>query len=837
MLFPGTRIGPYEVLAPLGAGGMGEVYRARDERLSREVALKVLPADLAADPGRLKRFEKEARSASGLNHPNIVTIYDIGSSNSVSYIAMERVEGKTLREVLADGPFTTKRLVHLAAQIADGLARAHEAGIVHRDLKPENVMVTRDGLVKVLDFGLAKLMLPDEQSGQSTPGATVSAATGIGVVVGTAGYMSPEQASGHPVDFRSDQFSLGAMLYEMATGRAAFKRATTVQTLAAIIDEEPEPIEVLAPKTPVPVRWITARCLAKDPDGRYASTRDLARDLATIRDRIAESSASMELSPVAPSARRRAGVAWALVTAAALISGAFLGRSLSREHPRPLATFHQVTFREESIQTARFAPDGQTIVYGTVREGKPFELFSTRVGSLQSRPFGLNADILSISSTAEMAILLGGPVLPGTLARVPLAGGAPREVLESVRGADWSADGKSLAVVRVAGGKESLEFPSGTVLFESTGFIGRPYVSRKGDRVLFRDGRSLSIVDPTRKVTAVGESLSPSGYGWSPDGEEVWMTVAVGSTTEVRAVLPGGRERVIATLAGTFLLQDVAPDGRILADRLAQRARMVALASGVSRETDLSWLDASIPADISSDGKAVLFTETGVGGGGGGVVYLRPTDGADAIRLGEGHALALSPDGKWALSRRGEQTILLPTGPGQPRPVASTGVDFERGATFLPDGGLLLSGGSPGHAIRLYALEIAGGEPRPFTPDGVYLPEGAHTVSPDGKLVAASDLLGKWSVYPIAAAAAGAPRPIAGLLAHEKPIRWSADGRSLFILAEAGVLSRLGVASGRREVIKEFRPQSLVFPTPDGTAFVYGYGSDFSNLFLIADLR
>jgi hypothetical protein len=831
----GTRLGPYEILGALGAGGMAEVYRAADSRLGREVAIKVLSAELSADPERLKRFEKEARSASALNHPNIVTIYEIGWEGGVSYIAMERVDGETLRELVTHGSLAIKKLLQIAVQIADGLAKAHEAGIVHRDLKPENVMVTRDGLVKILDFGIAKLTSAGSGGGEDSQ-VPMTTGTTPGVIVGTVGYMSPEQASGESVGFRSDQFSFGSVLYEMVTGKPAFRRGTTVQTLAAIIDEEPGPIAVAAPRTPVPLCWIVERCLAKDPEARYASTKDLVRDLVTTRDHLSDTASRPEGWALAPPPRGRFRAAWGFVSLAALLAGALLGRLLWNESPaRP--SFHQVTFRAETIETARFAPDGQTIVYGAVREGRPFELFSTRVGSLESRPLGLAADVLSISSFGEMAILLGGPAQLGTLARAPLAGGAPREILADVRRADWSPDGRVLAAVHVVAGRERLESPIGTVLFESTGSIGPPHFSRTGNRILFQDGGSLAIVDPTRRVAAVGEGLSPSGYGWSPGGDEVWMTVIVGSTTEVRALRPGGHERTIATFPGSFLLQDVARNGRILADRIAQHAPMMSRAPGEKLETDLSWLDASVPADISADGKSVLFTETGVGGGESRSVFLRATDGAPAVRLGEGRALALSPDGLWALSRRNESTILLPTAAGQPRPVNASGVDFERGATFFPDGRLLLSGSSPGHRIRLYSLKLEEGEPRPVTPDDALIPEGAHTVSPDGASVAASDLVGRWSIYSLAGTSAGKARPIAGLRARETPIRWSADGRFLFVLAESGALDRLDPVSGRRETLRQFRPQSIVFPTPNGAAYVYGTGSESSHLFLIEGLR
>ncbi|HEY7574511.1 MAG TPA: serine/threonine-protein kinase, partial [Thermoanaerobaculia bacterium] len=240
-LAAGTRLGPYEILSPLGAGGMGEVYRARDTRLGRDVAVKVLPAELSADAGRLRRFEKEAQSASSLNHPNIITVYDIGTAGATAYLAMELVNGVTLRQAVATGALPQKKLLAVAAQIAEGLAKAHGAGIVHRDLKPENVMVTKDGIAKILDFGLAKLTQPEDGSG-TTQAPTVSGGTQPGKVVGTVAYMSPEQTLGMPLDFRSDQFSFGSILYEMATGKRAFERGTTAETLTAIIREEPAPV-------------------------------------------------------------------------------------------------------------------------------------------------------------------------------------------------------------------------------------------------------------------------------------------------------------------------------------------------------------------------------------------------------------------------------------------------------------------------------------------------------------------------------------------------------------------------------------------------------------------
>lgn len=285
----GSLFGRYHILGPIGAGGMGEVYRARDTQLGRELAIKVLSQKLAADDQELERFEQEARSASALNHPNIVTIFEMGKIDSTYYIAMELVEGELLREMLDDGPIPLQTAIQIAAQTADGLAKAHDAGIVHRDLKPENLMISRDRFVKILDFGLAKLTYTEEGRNNSTIRTHL---THPGMVMGTTAYMSPEQASGLPLDFRSDQFSFGSVLYEMLVGKPSFQGRSHAEIVAAILRDNPLPIGPLCPRVPAPLCWLIERCLAKDPNERYLSTRDLARDLATIRDRYSEPSSN-----------------------------------------------------------------------------------------------------------------------------------------------------------------------------------------------------------------------------------------------------------------------------------------------------------------------------------------------------------------------------------------------------------------------------------------------------------------------------------------------------------------------------------------------------------------
>ena len=513
-LSSGTRLGQYEIVDRLGAGGMGEVYRARDTSLGREVAVKALSGELTHDRERLSRFEAEARSASALNHPNIVTIHEIGRCDEMPFIVMELVDGRTLRDILYGGALPLRRAVGLAAQLSDALARAHDAGIVHRDLKPENIMVTKDGLAKILDFGLAKVDRVERHGlvGPDGDGAdrTLTEETREGAVVGTSGYMSPEQASGQPVDFRSDQFAFGSLLYEMLTGKRAFQQPTRAETLAAIIRDEPEPISSAAPRVPTPLRWIVERCLAKPRDERYASTRDLARDLQGVRDRFSQIEG--EPASVSPAGRTRgrarfwlsAGVALA---AAALVASAYLFGSAARERGMP--SFRRLTFRDGTIWNARVAPDGQTIVYGAAWGGGPIQIYSTRAEIPESLALPLPAaNVLAVSPAGEMAISLAarasGPFLTvGTLARSTLAGGGTREMLESVQAADWAADGASLCVLRTVAGKSRIEFPIGKVVAEvPSGYFSHPRVSPRGDLVAFiehpmrgDDGGAVAIVD------------------------------------------------------------------------------------------------------------------------------------------------------------------------------------------------------------------------------------------------------------------------------------------------------------------------------------------------------
>ncbi len=452
----GTRLGPYEILAPLGAGGMGEVYRARDTRLRREVAIKILPARLSDDPERVLRFEREARAASGLNHPAIVTIYDISTVDSISLIVMELVDGRPLRSLLDFQPLPLKRLLGIAAQVADGLAKAHGAGIVHRDLKPENLMVTDDGFVKILDFGLAKLAQPEgEDNVTQTP--TVSGATEPGIVMGTIGYMSPEQALGKPLDFRSDQFSFGSVLYEMATGRRAFSRGSAPETLTAIIRDEPEPMGSLSPVAPAPLRWVIERCLAKSPEDRYASTRDLARDLATLRDRLSETSSAASASGIAapaptPAHRALRAIPWAIAILLAAGLGWLVSASSRSKAPALAPMRFSVTLppgvvlSQSDIEShSSISPDGRWLVF-VGSSGEREQLYLRAIDSIEAHPLaGTDGAISPFWSPDSRNI---GFFADGKLQRISVAGGAPQVICDGGIEAlpNWGSSGQILFI-------------------------------------------------------------------------------------------------------------------------------------------------------------------------------------------------------------------------------------------------------------------------------------------------------------------------------------------------------------------------------------------------------
>ncbi|HKD16946.1 MAG TPA: protein kinase [Thermoanaerobaculia bacterium] len=857
-LSAGTKLGPYEILAPIGAGGMGEVFRARDPRLGREVAIKVLPASFSQDADRLKRFEQEARSASALNHPNIVTIHEIGSVNGTSYMAMELIEGASLRELLASGPLPAKRLLDVAVQIAEGLAKAHGAGIVHRDLKPENVMVTKDGFVKLLDFGLAKLFVApeDRASGVAT---AIQQETTPGTVMGTVGYMSPEQASGRPVDFRSDQFAFGSILYEMATGQRAFQKGTGAQTLAAIIQDEPEPVAQINPRAPAPLRWIVERCLAKDPDERYVSTRDLARDLKSVREHLQEmtSSASGGTAVVEP-ARRRSWAAPLLIAGLVLaaVGGLFVGR---RTAVVSQPTFQRLTFQRGTVYAARFGPDGQTVYYSAKWSGGEPRIYSLRPGIPESSPLSVPpAKLLALSSAGELAILVEPRpyrfTIPlGTLARVPLTGGVPKEVLQDVTEADWAPGGSDLAVVHHASGKDRLEYPIGKVLYETAGWIQDPRFSRDGRRIAFidhpgaDDGGGVAFVDLAGKKTDLVSGFATiQGLAWSADGREVWFTAArTGIQREIFAVDPSGRLRLVRTMQGTPALLDLAASSALVTEDDYRSGTFVFL-QGQNDPKDLGWFDWTSDRGLTPDGQQFLFDESGEGGGPNGSVYLRPTDGSAAVRLGDGTAQALSPDGTYALTRTTSEPqhfVVVPVKAGQPHVFPPDSFGQVTYGAFFPDGfRFAFEAHAPGHGGRLYVQALSGGPATPVSAEGIN--SGRLFVSPDARWIAALGPDRRIHLYPTGG---GSPTELPSSKAGDNPSGWTADGRGIYV-SGGGIPCRIDVidiATGARTHVRDLVPaddagmnsRGATRVTPDGRTMTLGFNRILSTLYWIRDLK
>ncbi|HEX8171368.1 MAG TPA: protein kinase [Thermoanaerobaculia bacterium] len=857
MLAPSTQLGPYRIVAPIGAGGMGEVYRAVDTRLGREVAVKVLSHSLSHDAEALRRFEQEARAVGMLNHPNIVAIYDIGVEGDQRYIVSELLEGESLRARLRQGPVHARKATDYGVQIARGLAAAHEKGILHRDLKPENVFITRDGQVKILDFGLVKLM-PARLPGGSGPVDDLAPTLPVtptepGRILGTVGYMSPEQVRGASGDHRSDIFSFGVILYEMLSGLPPFRAESPIETLNAILKDEPRELEDLGVRVPPALDRVVHHCLEKNPEERFQSARDLAFGLGAMSGLTSQ---AISYRGMLPRVRMRALVRPLLIAAvlAAALFGAYrIGTLRGR---RPPASFKRLTFRSGTILSARFAPDGQTIFYGARWAGRPISIYSVRPDAPESRDLGFGvADVLAVSPNGQLAISLDRHPIgylrdSGTLARVAIGGGAPRPMLEDVEAADWNPDGSALAIVRSVDGKCRLEYPIGKVLAETPGWISHPRFNVRGDAIAFLDHPfvnddrgSVSVVDVrTRARRALTKEYSSvQGLAWRED--ELWYAADPSGSAHARSILAvkqNGKVRVVATSAGWLWLHDVSRDGRALVTQQDIRAGILAMLPDDPKERDLSWLDFSVARDLSLDGKTVLFSESGEAGGDIFGIYLRRTDGSPPVRLGDGTTEALSPDGKWVLSiprnQKPSQVVMLPTGTGQPRQITHDRIN-HRNARWFPDGrAILFLGEEPGHAPRLWMQPVDGGAPRAITPENVT----GTVITPDGSAVLGRTGEKRFFLFPIDGSA---PRPVP-LEAGDVPMRFTPDGSAVFVATFAKIparLTRVDLATGARVAWKEAMPAEAaglinvgpIWPTPDGRTLVYSYTRLLSDLYLL----
>ncbi len=848
----GRQISHYQIVGLLGAGGMGEVYRARDTQLQRDVAIKVLPAGFASDHDRLRRFQQEARAAAALNHPNILAVHELGEFEGSPYIVTEVLEGETLREKLRGGPLPARKAIEFTVQVARGLAAAHARSIVHRDLKPENLFVTREGAVKILDFGLAKLVRPEAQQEDGIAPTMSYRETEPGTVMGTVGYMSPEQVRGLATDHRTDIFTLGAILYEMLSGKRAFRKETAADTANAILNQDPEEISEAARNLSPGVDHIIRHCLEKGPEERFQSASDLAFHLERLSG-ISGPSAAARAATASASPWRLATVAVAIATL--LAAAFFVGRVSSRQGQGSTGVaaggprYQQLTFRRGRVSNARFTPDGETVVYAAAWEGDPVAVFLTVPGSPESRPLGLaGLDLLSISSSRELAVRSW---TTETVARVPLAGGTPRELFGDVTEADWAPDGASLAVARWS---MRLEFPAGRVLyFNQNRFVRNIRISPRGDRIAFFDQprnnepNHLAVVDLAGTVTRLAEVWAFQGLAWSPSGDEVWYTATKkpGETRRsIYAVSLSGKERLVLSDAGLLTLHDISRDGRLLVTHDNVRSGMVALTPEENRERDLSWLDKSFAKDLSSDGKTVLFDDTGEGSNQQSV-YLRKLDGSPAVRLGKGSGVALSPDGKWALtSAEPSGLMLVPTGAGEPRKIDGGQIELDWGQWF-PSGKRLLLSGRKGGDLRWYIKDFPDGPLQPFATDEHWAPA---VISPDGRQVFFLGTRTSGEKYPKCAAfpvEGGAPR--FGAACPTNLLRWSSDGRTMFIQQSFNParVYRYDPRTGRRQLWKEIVPSDpagltsiLVYPlSADGRTYIYNYQRTLSDLYLIEGVK
>jgi serine/threonine protein kinase/Tol biopolymer transport system component len=820
----GSRIGRYEITGFIGSGAMGEVYRALDERLGREVAIKVLPAVFSADPERLKRFDQEARAAGTLNHPNVLAIFDLGAHDGAPYIVSELLEGQTLRARMGSQALPIRKVVEFGIQIARGLAAAHAKGVVHRDLKPDNLFAADDGRVKILDFGLAKLTRDGGATTNDSIGATMTEA---GRILGTVGYMSPEQVRGEPADQRADIFALGCVLYELATGSQPFHRDSAVETMAAIVREDlprfPAEIERQAPGFVALVR----RCVEKAATERFESARDLAFSLEALGSLSAEPAAGKGAPTIAPALK-----------------------------------YQRITFRRGCIWSARFTADGHSVIYGASWEGKPLEMFWAHIGNPEARSLSFrDADLLSVSPSNEMAVLLRTEFVSsfdrkGTLARVPPMGGAARELLHDVHAADWSPDGSQLAIVRWKEGMIRLEYPVGNVLHKTAGWVSMVRISPDGQQIAFVDHPSrnsdsgmVAMVDrrgERRNLTEMWGTMR--GMAWAPGGKEVWFTADRGGAARgLYAVTLDGRLRQVLQLASNLTLHDIAHDGRVLLGHGPERAGINGLPPGETHERDFSWLDWSLVQDLSPDGRTILLDETAEGGGSEGSVYLRPTDGSPAIRLGDGSARSISADGQWVIAGlfsqgRGGRFQMLPTGVGEPHEIP-TGDLFCHYPRWLPDGTLVVSASEPGHGIRLYRLDPVTGEHSAFTPEGIDFME--FNLLPDGRTVAAINSDQEHRTYAIDGSDS---QPIPHLSRNDRIVRWLPDVNAVLAYRTNELparIYRVNLETGERTAWRDLTP-----PDPTGiyrvgrlrmsadlSAYAYTYYMQLVDLHVVEGLK
>src|SRR3974390_1377447 len=673
----------------------------------------------------------------------------------------------------------------------------------------------------------------------------------------------------------------------MATGKQPFMGATSAVVFEAILNKVPVPPAQLNPGLLAQIEPILNKALEKDRVLRCQSAAELRADLKRLkrdtdsaRTHVSQAASGpapvVTATPVAvsqPGQPKRSKLLPVAIGAGLLVAaavGAIAGKKMSASSAPSAPLYHEITFRRGEIRSARFTPDGQTILYSAAWQGNPVETFSARQGMVESRSLGLGrAELAAISSKDEMALLLnshpvGTWVNVGTLARAPIAGGAPRPVLEDVEWADWSPDGNNLAVVRNVNGRDRLEYPLGKVLYEASGgWISYPRVSPDGEHIAFfdhpnqgDDGGTVAVVDMSgNKKTLTRGWYGTQGLAWTPDGTEVWFTASeLGLFHYISAVNLNKQLRLVTRVPGSLVIFDIWKDGHVLLARADRRRESMGLSPGASKERDLSWLDYSYPDDLSADGKTLLFDEEGIGGGvryGEGqdltyAVYIRETDGSPAGRLGEGGATSLSPDKKWVIiytPSSPQQLRLLPTGAGESKPLTNDAINHPW-AKWRPDGNrFVFSGNEAGKGGHYFVKDVAGAAPKSISPEGV--DALAFAISPDGQWVVGIGPDQKGYLYPITG---GDPKIVGGMDPGDNPINFSADGHSIYLYRTGEVpakVYRVELATGKKTVWKEIAPLdptgvSTIGPiqmTPDGKTYVYGFHRTVGDLYLVDGLK